>query len=176
MMISFHSMEYYCQWHLSQYSDSLEAGPYMVCFLAEVWDLLSIQTSDQPLAHLASCSVDVVDPSPALKQLMHEADHLYLFSAEVTDECSCNCASTECLHVVHRETLPFTIVLEEWLQYLRDIILPYRKWGCCGVMEQCVILQYCVVSKKQNVVIWWSVSSMEACKPLCLLVFLLCNA
>ena len=95
-------MEYYFQWHLCQYSDSLEAGPYVVCFLAEAIDLLSIRTSDQPLAHLA-CSVDVVDPSPALKQLMHEADHLSLFSAEVTDQCSCNCASAECLHGVNTD-------------------------------------------------------------------------
>jgi len=43
MMINFHSMEYYFQWHLSQYSDSLEAGPYAVYFLAEATDLLSIQ-------------------------------------------------------------------------------------------------------------------------------------
>jgi hypothetical protein len=43
MMINFYSMQYYCQWHLSQYSDSLEAGPYVVCLLAEARDLLSIQ-------------------------------------------------------------------------------------------------------------------------------------
>jgi hypothetical protein len=28
-----------------------------------------------------------------------------------------------------------------------DIILSHKKWGQCGVMEQCVIIQYCVVSK-----------------------------
>ena len=54
-----------------------------------------------PVAHLTSCSVDVVDPSPALKQLMHEADHSPLFSADVTDHCSCDCASLVCLHGVH---------------------------------------------------------------------------
>jgi hypothetical protein len=43
MVINFHSMEYYCQWQLSQYSDSLDAGLYAVCFLAEATDLLSIQ-------------------------------------------------------------------------------------------------------------------------------------
>ena len=74
----------------------------MVCFLAEAIHFLSIRTSDQPLTHL-SCSVDVVDPSPVLKQLMHEADDLSLFSAEVTDQCSCNCASAECLHGVHTD-------------------------------------------------------------------------
>jgi hypothetical protein len=57
--------------------------------------------------------VDVVDPSPALKQLMQEADHLSLFFAEVTDECICNCASAECLHGVHRDNFTFTVVLEE---------------------------------------------------------------
>jgi hypothetical protein len=65
------------------------------------------RTSDQPLAHLAFCSVDVVDPSPALKQLMCEADHLSVFSAAVTDQCSCNCASAECLRGVHRDSFTF---------------------------------------------------------------------
>jgi hypothetical protein len=105
-MVNIHSVEYYFHWHLSQYSDSLEAGPYAVCFSAEARDLLS-GTSDQPLAHLASSSADAVDPSPALKQLMHEADHSPLFSAEVTDECCCNRASPVCLHVVHRDIFTF---------------------------------------------------------------------
>jgi hypothetical protein len=39
-LINFHSMEYYFQWHLN--SDSLEAGPHVVCFSAEAGDLLSI--------------------------------------------------------------------------------------------------------------------------------------
>jgi hypothetical protein len=43
MMINLHSMEYYCQWHLSQYSDRLEAGPYVVYLLVETRDLLSIK-------------------------------------------------------------------------------------------------------------------------------------
>jgi hypothetical protein len=106
-MISFHSVECYCLWHLSQYSDSLEAGLYAVCLLAEARYLLSFQTPDQPLAHLACCSVDAVDPSPALKQLMHEANHLSVFCAEVTDGRSCNCACGKCLHAVHRDSFTF---------------------------------------------------------------------
>jgi hypothetical protein len=43
MMINFRSMKYYFQWQLSQYSHSLQAGPYAGCFLAEAIDLLSIQ-------------------------------------------------------------------------------------------------------------------------------------
>jgi hypothetical protein len=78
-----------------------------VCLLAVARHLLYMQTSDQPLAHLACCSVDVVDPSPALKHLIYEADHLSLFSSEVTDECSCNCACGECLHGVHRDSFTF---------------------------------------------------------------------
>jgi hypothetical protein len=103
-----HSMEYYFQWHLSQYSDSLEAGPYVVCYLPEARDfpfIQKIQTS--PGSHLTSCSVDVVDPSPALKQLMHEADHSFLFPAVVTNQCSCNCASPECVRGVHRDIFTF---------------------------------------------------------------------
>jgi hypothetical protein len=37
-MINMHSMEYYFQWQLSQYGDSLEVGPYVVCLLAEAVD------------------------------------------------------------------------------------------------------------------------------------------
>jgi hypothetical protein len=44
---------------------------------------------------------------------MHVADHTPPFSAEVTDSCSCKCASAVCLHGVTGTTLPFTIVLEE---------------------------------------------------------------
>jgi len=42
-MINIHSLEYYFQWQLSQYSDSIEAGLHAVCFLAEARDILSIQ-------------------------------------------------------------------------------------------------------------------------------------
>jgi hypothetical protein len=49
-------------------------------------------TSDQPLTHLASCSVDVVILSPILKQLMHVADYSPLFSDVFTDVRVCNCA------------------------------------------------------------------------------------
>ena len=39
-----HSMEYYFRLHLSQYGgDSLEAGPFEVCFVAEAMDLLLVR-------------------------------------------------------------------------------------------------------------------------------------
>jgi len=38
---------------------------------------------------------------------MHESDQSALFSAEVTDQCSCNCASPVYLHVVHRGSFTF---------------------------------------------------------------------
>ena len=74
----------------------------MVCLLAEPRDFYS-EHRISPVAHLASCSVDAVDPSPVMKQLLHEAYHSFLLSAEVTDQCSCNCASPDCLHGVHRD-------------------------------------------------------------------------
>jgi len=64
-------------------------------------------------AYPAFSSVDVVDPSPAVKQLIHEADHSPLSSAEVADQCSFNRASSVCLIVYTGTSLPFTIVLEE---------------------------------------------------------------
>jgi len=51
--------------------------------------------------------MDVLDPSPALKQLINEADHSALLSADVTDQYSCNCASRVCLHGVHRDIFTF---------------------------------------------------------------------
>ena len=43
IVINIHSVEHYFQWQLSQYSDSIEAGSHVVCFLAEARDILSIQ-------------------------------------------------------------------------------------------------------------------------------------
>ena len=51
-MIYMDSMEYYFQWQLSQYSDSLEAVPYVVCFLPEARDLPSIQNIRPALGHI----------------------------------------------------------------------------------------------------------------------------
>ena len=62
--------------------------------------------------------MDVVDPFPALKQLMLEADHSALFSSVATDQCSYNCASPVCFHGVHRDNFACTVVLQECLQYL----------------------------------------------------------
>ena len=72
----------------------------MFCFLAEAVDFPSIQNIRT--VHLA-----VVGPSPVFKQLMHEADHSALFSADVTDQCSCNCASPLCLQAEHRDIFTF---------------------------------------------------------------------
>jgi hypothetical protein len=68
--------------------------------------LLYPEHQTSPGAHQA-CPVDVVDPSPAMKQLIHEADHLSLFSAEVAHVCVCTCASPKCLHGVHRDSFTF---------------------------------------------------------------------
>jgi len=42
-MINIHSVEYYFQWQLSHYSDSIEAGQHVVCFLGEAVDFHSTQ-------------------------------------------------------------------------------------------------------------------------------------
>jgi hypothetical protein len=73
-------------------------------------------------------------------------------------------------------TLPFTIVLEEWLQYLLGPnSFPQKMrtvWSHGTVCHPTVL---CCV-RTQNAVIWWSILNMEAWKPLCVLVFFLCNA
>jgi hypothetical protein len=53
--------------------------------------------------------VDVVDPSPAMKQLMHDAYHSALFSAEVTNER--NVLPVYVFMVYKGTILSFTIVL-----------------------------------------------------------------
>ena len=62
-----------------------------------------------------------------LKQLLHEADHSPLFSAEVADQCSCNCAFAECLHGVHRGDYLLPLCLRYDFNVYVDVILPYRK-------------------------------------------------
>jgi hypothetical protein len=54
--------------------------------------------------------VDVVDPSPPLKQLMHEADQLSVFSAEVA---VVTVLGSNVFMVYRGTALPFTLVLEE---------------------------------------------------------------
>jgi hypothetical protein len=102
------------QWQLNQYGDSLEAGTYLVFFFngSKIFKFHS-ENQTIPVAHLPSYSVNVVVPSPLLKQLMHKGDHSPLFSAEVADECSCYFAPRVCLRGVHRTSLPFTITFEE---------------------------------------------------------------
>jgi len=89
-------------WQLSQYSDSLEAGPHAVCLLAEAGDFPSLQYI-RPALGPTFYSAEVVDYPQVFKQLLHESDHSPLFSAEVTDQCSWNCASPVCLHGVHTD-------------------------------------------------------------------------
>jgi len=73
-------------------------------------------------------------------------------------------------------TLPFTIVLEEWVQYLcGSNSAPQKMEAVWSHGTLCHPTVLCCV-KTQNFVIWWSALNMEAWKPLCRLVFLLCNA
>jgi hypothetical protein len=116
MMINFHSMEYYFLWCLSQYSGSLEAGPYVVCFLAEARDLVSIQNIRAALGTSGLLFSGCCGSFPCTESSDHELDHLCVLFAEVTDECRCNCGCGKCLHGVYRDS--FTFDLEEWLHYL----------------------------------------------------------
>jgi hypothetical protein len=47
-------MEYYFQWQLTQYSDSLYAGPYVVCVVAEARDVPSIQNVSPAVGPMCS--------------------------------------------------------------------------------------------------------------------------
>ena len=51
-MINIHSVEYYFQWQLSRFSDILEAGLYVACFLTEARDIPSIRNIRPALRHI----------------------------------------------------------------------------------------------------------------------------
>jgi len=72
-------------------------------------------------------------------------------------------------------TLPFTTVLEEWLQYLRVFYsVPQKMRAVCshGTVCHCTVL----CSVKTHTVVIWSVSNMGFWQHLCMCLFLLCNA
>ena len=113
MMINFHSMEYYFQWYLGQYCDSLGAGPCVVCFLAEARDFLAIQNIRPALGTSGLLFSGCCGLFPSVEQLMHQAVNAPLLSAEVADECSCKCAVCVCLHAVQRDNFTFCHCLED---------------------------------------------------------------
>ena len=78
---------------------------------------------------MASCSVDAVDPSPAMKQLMHDSGHSALFSADFTHQCSVTVLPLYVFMVYTGTVLSVTVILESWNTVL--------------------IQQYCVVSKQR---------------------------
>jgi hypothetical protein len=175
-MINIHSVEYYFQWQLSQYSDSLDAGLYVVCFLEEARNLLSIQNIRPavgpfwPPVQWMLCILPQGWNSRCLRLITHLCFLLRLqISAVVT-------VLPLYVMVYTGTSLPFTVVLEEWLQYLHGCNSVLQKLSAVwshGTVCHCTVL--CCV-KTENVVIWLSVLNMEAWKPLCTLVFLLCNA
>jgi len=89
-----------------------------------------------------------VDPSTALKQLLHEANHSALFSADVTDQCSCNCASPVCLHCIHRNNFVFNYCFGRRAPMsTRTSFCPGGNEGDIELLNLVLIQQYCVVSK-----------------------------
>jgi len=66
----------------------------VVCFLAGATDFLSIQHIRPALDTSSLLFSGCCESFPSVGA----ADHLSLFFAEVTDECSCNHECPECLH------------------------------------------------------------------------------
>ena len=74
---------------------------------------------------------------------MHEADHLSLISAEVTDQCSCNCDSAELHYGVHTDNFAF-----------------YH--SCVGMAKISISTKFSATENEDNVELWKSVSSCSA--------------
>ena len=119
-MINIHSVECYFQWQLSQFSGSLEAGLYVVCFLTEARDSLPIQNIRPALWHIwplvwwmlwilpqrwSSCGMRLITQLYFLLRLQ--------ISAVVT------VLPVYVFIVYARTILSFTVVLKQWLHYLR---------------------------------------------------------
>ena len=170
-----HSMEYYFQWQLSQYSDSLEAGLYVVCFLPEARDLLSIQNiwpALGPISPPFQWMLQILPHRWSSSCMMLITNFYFLLRLQISAVVSV--LPLNVFIVYAGISLPFTILLEEWLHYLHGCNSVLQKmsaiWSHGTVCHPTVLC----CDRTQNV-IWWSVLNMEASKPLFMLVFLLCN-
>jgi hypothetical protein len=162
---------------LSQYSDSLEAGPHAVCFLAEARDLLSIQNCRPflgPIWPPVQWMLWIL-PQCWNSWCIRLITHLY-FLLRLQISAVVTVILPNVFMVFTGTSLPFTTVLEELLQYLHgcnSVPQKMRKVWSHGTVCHCTVL--CCV-KTQDVVTWWPVSNLEAWKPLYMLIFLLYNA
>jgi hypothetical protein len=88
-----------------------------------------------------------------MKQLMHEADHSLVSSAEVTHECSCNGASPVCLHCVRTDIFTFYHCFEGMTPVSTCThFCPTENEGILSHVTMCDSTVLCCV-KTQNVVI-----------------------
>ena len=176
-MINMRILEYYFQWQLSQYSDSIEAGLHVVCFLAEAKDILSIQNiraALQPVWRSIQKMLWIL-PQNWNSWCMSLFTQLY-FLLWLQISTVVTVLPLYVFMVYTGTALPFAIVLEEWLQYLcvsNSVLQKMRAVWSHGTVCHPTLL--CCV-KTQGVVLWWSVLDMEAWKSPFMLVFLLCNA
>ena len=128
IMINIHSVEYYFQWQLGQFSDSLEAGPHVVCFLAEARDIPSIQNIRPAHGTSGLLFSGCCGSFPSDEAADALGYHSALFSSAATDQCSCNCASPVCLHGVRRDSFcRLLLFCRNVSSIYMDIILPRRK-------------------------------------------------
>jgi hypothetical protein len=109
--------------HLSQNIDCVAAGPYAVCFLTELIDLLSIQNIRPALGTSGLLFTGCCGSFPSIGAADDESDHLSLFSAEVTDQCSCNFGSAECHYDGHRNNCTSYHFFFFFLQYPPHFIM-----------------------------------------------------
>jgi len=114
-MIKINSVEYYFQWQLSQYSDSLEAGPYAVCFLAEAGDFptnQNIRPALQPIWPFIQWMLWIL-PQWWSSWCIRLITYLY-FLQRLQISAVVTVLPLYVFMVQTGKSLPFTIVLEEW--------------------------------------------------------------
>jgi hypothetical protein len=176
-MINIHSVEYYFLWQFNHYSGSLDAGLHVVCFLAEAKNIPSIQNiipALEPIWPFIQYMFWIL-PQHWNSWSMRLVTHLY-FLLRLQIAAVVTVLPLYVFMVYTGTSLPFTIVLKEWLQYLcvsNSVPQKVRAVWSHGTLCHPTLL--CGV-KTQSVVLWWSVLDMEAWKPLFILFFLLCIA
>ena len=105
---------------------------------------------------------------------MHEPDHSTLFSAEVTDSAVVTVLSLYDFMVYTGTSLPCTIVFSMWLQYL--CVSNCVPQTMRALWSHGAVLLFCSTMLCQNRECCYCTCISHTWKPLCMWLFLLCNA
>jgi len=135
-------------WQVSQYSDRLEARPYVVCLLAEAGDFPSLQNiipALWPIWPFIQLTLWIL-PKRSSCCCMILNTHMY-FVLRLHISVVVTVLSPYVFMGYTGKTLNFSIVSQEWFQYLCGCKTGPQKLRAVWSYWTLCILQFCVVSK-----------------------------